>query len=80
MVKKYILPDGEEIDLSKIKSIDALKSVSSRTFVSFGYWYFTIYFIDETSKEIRKDYFYSDWGKVKNELQKIRDHILIDLI
>jgi len=37
---------------------------------------FKIYFIDCTSKEIRKDYFYSDWGKVKNQLQTIRDQIL----
>ena len=76
MEKKYILPDGKEIDISKIKSIANLKNIRSRSFLSFGCWSFKIYFINGTSKEIRKDYFYSDWGKVKNQLQTIRDEIL----
>jgi hypothetical protein len=48
----YLLPDGEEIDISKIKSIGTLKSVRSKDFASLGYWYFTIFFKDETSKEL----------------------------
>jgi hypothetical protein len=72
----YLLPDGEEIDISKIKSIGTLKSVRSKDFASLGYWYFTIFFKDETSKEIQEGYFYSDWSKVKIELQMIRDEII----
>lgn len=78
--KIYILPDGEEIDLSKIKSIGTLKSVRSQDFESLGYWYFTIVFKDETSKEIQEGYFYSDWGKAKMELKMIRNDILKSLL
>ena len=77
--KIYILLDGEEIDLSKIKSIGILKSVRSQDFTSLGYWYFTIVFKDGTSKEIQEGYFYSGWGKAKIELQLIRDEILKSL-
>ena len=76
MVKIYILPDGEEIDISKIKSIGTLRSVRSKDFHSLAYWYFTIFFKDGTSKEIQEGYFYSDWSKVKIELQMIRDEII----
>ncbi|KQC03640.1 MAG: hypothetical protein APR54_02470 [Candidatus Cloacimonas sp. SDB] len=78
--KIYILPDGEEIDLSKIKSIGTLKSVRSKDFKSLGYWCFTIVFKDETSQEIQEGYFYSDLGKAKIELQMIRVNILKSLI
>jgi len=47
----YILPNGEELDLSKIDSIDEVKSVRSRTFKRLGYWYFIIYFNDKTKKD-----------------------------
>ena len=70
------LPDGEEIDLLKVKSIGTLRSVRKRTFMSLGYWYFTIFFKDGTSKNIREYYFYSDWFEVKNKLQMIRDEII----
>ncbi|MDO9576327.1 MAG: hypothetical protein Q7J16_00405 [Candidatus Cloacimonadales bacterium] len=75
--KIYFLPDGEEIDLSKIKSIGTLKSVRSIDFKSLGYWYFTIVFKDGTLKEIQEGYFYRDWGKAKIELQLIRDEICL---
>lgn len=77
--KVYILPDGEEIDLSKIESIGELKSVRSKDFRSLGYWHFTIFFKDGTSIEIQEGYLYSDWIKVKIELQMIRDEILKSL-
>ena len=76
MLKIYILPDGKEIDISKIKNIGDLISVKSRDFSSLGYWYFTIFFKDETSINIREYYSYSDWIEVKNELKKIRDEII----
>ncbi len=80
MLEIYILPDGKEIDISKIKNIGDLESVKSRDFTSLGYWYFTIYFKDGTSMNIREYYFYSDWVEVKNNLQKIRDEILKSLL
>ena len=80
MSKLYILPDGKEIDLSKIKSIGTLKSVQSRTFTRLGYWYFTIFYKDGTKEEIQKGYFYSDWSEVKIKLKKSRDEILKALI
>ena len=76
MVKKYILPDGEEIDVSKIESIGELKSVRSKEFRSLGYWYFTILFKDGKSEEIQAGYYYSEWGNVKMELQIIRGEII----
>jgi hypothetical protein len=76
MAKIYILPDGEEIDLSKIESIGELKSIRSKEFRSLGYWYFTILFKDGTSEEIQAGYYYSDWVKVKIELQIIRGKII----
>ena len=72
----YFLPDGEEIDISKIKSIGTLKSVRSKDFANLAYWYFTIFFKDGTSKEIEEGFFYGDWNKVKIELQMIRDEII----
>jgi hypothetical protein len=78
--KIYILPDGEEIDLLKVKSIGAIKSVRSKDFSSLGYWCFTIFFKDETSEEIQEGYLYSDRIKAKIELQMIRDDILKSLL
>ncbi len=75
MLKIYILPDGEEIDLSNIKSIGELKSVRSKDFSNLGYWYFTIVFKDGTLKEIQEGYLCSEWIKAKIELQKIRNEI-----
>ena len=43
MKKIYILPDGEEIDISTIRNIGDLISEKKRTFMSLGYWYFIIY-------------------------------------
>ena len=77
--KIYILPDGEKIDLSRIKSIGTLRSVRSKEFKSLGYWCFTIFFKDETSEEIQEGYLYSDRIKAKIELQMIRDDILKSL-
>ena len=76
MSKIYILPEGEEIDLSNIKSIGELKSVRSKDFPNLGYWYFSIFFKDGTSIEIQEGYLYSNWDEVENKLQKIRDEIL----
>ena len=76
----YILQDSDEIDFSQIKNIGDLKSVKYRTFSSLGYWYFTVFFKDGTSKKIREYYSYSDWVEVKNNLQKIRDEILKSLL
>ena len=78
--KIYILPDGEEIDLSNIKSIGELKSVRSKDFSNLGYWYFTIVFRDGTLKEIQEGYLCSDWIKAKIELQMIRNKILESLL
>ena len=78
--KMYILPDSEEINLLKIKSIGTIKSVRSKDFTNLGYWYFTIIFKDETSMEIQEGYLYSDWNKAKVELQKIRNDILKSLL
>ena len=74
--KIYILPDGEEIDLSNIKSIGELKSVRSKDFSNLGYWYFTIVLKDGTLKEIQEGYLHSNWDEVENKLKKIRDDIL----
>ncbi|MHA1919041.1 MAG: hypothetical protein DRH89_08855 [Candidatus Cloacimonadota bacterium] len=79
-LKIYILPDGEEIDLLKVKSIGAIKSVRSKDFSSLGYCYFTIVLKDGTSKEIQEGYLYSDWIKAKIDLQMIRDDILKSLL
>ena len=76
MSKIYILHEGEEIDLTNIKSIGELKSVRSYDFGILGYWFFTIFFKNGTSEEIQEGYFYNDCGKVKIELRKIRDDIL----
>ena len=77
--KIYILSDGEEIDLSNIKSIGELKSVRSKDFSNLGYWYFSIFFKDGNSKDIQEGYFYSDWDEDKSKLEKIRDDILKSL-
>ena len=77
--KIYILPDGEEIDLSNIKSIGELKSVRSKDFSNLGYWYFSIFFKDGNSKDIQEGYFYSDWDEVENKLKNIRNEILESL-
>ncbi len=74
--KVYILPDGEEIDLSQIKNIGDLKSVRSKSFTSLGYCTFTIKFKDGTLIEISEGYFFYDWIKSKLKLQKIRDEII----
>ncbi len=79
MEKIYILPEGEEIDLSNIKSIGELKSVRSKDFSNLGYWYFSIFFKDGNSKDIQEGYFYSDWDEDKSKLKKIRDNILRSL-
>ena len=76
----YILPDSEEIDLSKIKSIGELKSIRSKDFSNLGYWYFTIFFKDGTSIEIQEGYLHSNWDEVENKLKKIRDDILESLL
>ena len=77
--KIYILSDGEEIDLSNIKSIGELKSVRSKDFSNQEYWYFSIFFKDGNSKDIQEGYFYSDWDEDKSKLKKIRDDILKSL-
>ena len=76
MKKIYTLPNGDEIDISKIKRIGTLKSVRLQSLMSLGYWHFTIYYENGTSKKIRENYFYSDWGEKKSKLQMIKDDIL----
>jgi len=76
MNNPYILPNGEELDLSKIDSIDEVKSVRSRTFKRLGYWYFTIYFNDKTKKDYAEDYDYYNWIKVRHRLENIQEEIL----
>lgn len=78
--KIYILPDSEEIDLSKIEFVSELKSVRSNDFSSLGYCYFTVFFKDGTSTDIQEGYFYSDLGKTKIKLHKIRHEILKSLL
>jgi len=79
MINKFLLPNGEEIDLSLIESIGVLSSVRSKKLTRLGYWSFTIYLKDGTTRQYSEDYSYYDWSKVKHKLEKVQEAIYISL-
>ena len=73
----YILPDGRQIDLSKVESISKIREYGQVEHIVEKHLIgFTIHLKNKEIIEVKDLYHYSDWSEVKRRMNKLREDII----
>ena len=73
----YMLPNGKEIDITKVRSISQIRDIdSSSDIITDSKIGFTISCKGRELIEVSEPYHYADWGPVKMRMKQLRDDLI----
>ncbi len=73
----YTLPDGRQVDLSKVESISKIRDYGQVDNIVQKYLIgFSIRLTNKEIIEVKDIYHYSDWSEVKLRMNKLREDII----
>ena len=73
----YMLPNGKEIDLMKVRTVSQIRDIdSSSDVINDNRIGFTISLKGREIVEVSEPYHYADWGPVKMRIKQLRDDLI----
>ena len=73
----YMLPNGKEIDLIKVRTVSQIRDIdSSSDVINDNRIGFTISLKGREIVEVSEPYHYADWGPVKMRIKQLRDDLI----
>lgn len=74
---KYVFKDGTEVDIERVLSVSEVRDLGmDKKSITLSKLGFSIHLSKRELVQITRNYHYSDWAKVKLELEKERQELL----